>query len=187
MRPTLLAACVLLSAPVRAQTVAALAAKHPEGASAALAQEIAALSEPKLVLPTWKEVQQDRLRRDLTSLDGSSSAPAAPGVGLVDRQPPNGVLRARRFTRETLDVQFLRPLPRVELGLGWTEVGVDDGSRATGARTGDDAHAFLRVDLSRIAAPRRPLHSPTFVHERSEVSADRSAAARDDYDVHSRP
>jgi len=192
-------ACVLLAAPARAQTAAApspdeqaraaaaLAVKDPAAAAAALEKTFAALNAPRVVLPTWEQVQRERMRRDLMPRGTSESPRGALSTTPSPRDTRSPLARRRRDSRESLDVAFSRPLPHVELGLGWTETAIDDGRSAARERVWDDAHAFLRIDLSKAIPARKLLHSPTFVHRQTETSDERIRATREDYDVHSRP
>lgn len=176
MSPRALLLPLLLCATARAQLVpaeptpaesanaiGAQAAKDPAAASAALDDLYRRLSSPRIVLPTWEEVQQDRLRRDLSRPpDGSATTDAQTYFGLSRIDPQ------LRTTRESVDVTLSRPFPRVGLGAGWTQTTIYVNDQRVSR---DEAKYFLlTVDVSRLVRPARLLTPPLVDHAETEVS-----------------
>jgi hypothetical protein len=160
-----------------ARAIGVQAAKDPAAASAALNDLFRRLSLPRVVLPTWQEVQQDRLRRDLV---GAPARPAPSDASTVDRAPidPQG-----RTTRESVEATLSRPLPRVGLGVGCAQTAVDQYDERLFR---DQAKfLFLGIDLSRIARPPRLLAPPVVDHDLIELAPSRVRVRSEEFVVDS--
>jgi hypothetical protein len=187
---------LVLTSPLRAQTSAPTpseevqaaadqAAKDPAAAGAKLDDLFGRLNSARPLLPqiNSKDVELERLKRRLMPRP-EDSAPAAPDGSRVSLRIPNASDRGRRETRESVDVAFSRPLPRVELGIGASERNVYWGTEQV--ENHRNAYLFLRVDLSRNPPASKLLHSPTVVHAESEVGP-RNRVRSDEYSLHSLP
>jgi hypothetical protein len=133
------------------------------------------------MIPTLKELQAERLKRDLAPRkDQGVGEPAAPGIdfGHFNQPPMQGV---RRDSTESVDVAFSRPARRVELGTGVSEEDVYTGSRRI--EGGQRAYGFVRFDLSKAPPLRKLFHSPTAIHSEVEVQDDHTRVAKDEYTV----
>jgi hypothetical protein len=120
----------------------------------------------KPMIPTLKEVQAEQLKRDLAPRPGKEDSPEGASTNFANRNRPP-LANVRRQTTESVDVAVSRPLPRVELGVGYSEMDVHAGNRRVAGDT--SKYGFLRIDLSKIPLPRKFLHSPTAVHTETEV------------------
>jgi hypothetical protein len=167
-----------------ARAIAAQAARDPAGADASLADLFRRLASPRVVLPSWEDVQADRLRRDWTRPSGAGASLAAPeDVPAARACDFSGVDGLRRAHRESVDVTLSRPLPRVGLGAGWAETDVRAGGRDL---RGDAApHLFLSVDLARFVRPVRLLPPPLVEHVETTAAASVVHVDDDEYAVDS--
>jgi hypothetical protein len=156
---------VVPSEPAPAESAPELgpqAARNPAASDPALGALLRRLAEPRVVLPTWQEVREDRLRRGLTGPSSDASAVGAPPLFVPPRSDAQ-----RRTTRETVEATLSRPLPRLGLGAGWSSTTFSGGNEALpGFRS---KYAFLSVDLSRCARPARLLSAPIVDHSITEV------------------
>lgn len=136
----------------------------------------------KPMLPTLKEVQAARLKRDLAprpeDKPAAEGVPVEAGIGLFSQPPREGV---RRDATEYVDVAVSRPARRVELGVGVSEENVNVGSRHVAG--GQSAYGFVRFDLSKLPPARRLFHSPTAIHGESVLQDDRVQVSKDEYTV----
>jgi hypothetical protein len=150
------------AAPARAQIAPAPAEQvTPENLDDVLRR----FTSGRPMIPTLKEVQADRLKRDLSPRpDEDATAPAQPPISLRNQNPQ---WNFRRETTESVDVAVSRPLRRLELGVGVKDTGVYQGSRNIEGR--QDVYAFVRVDLARVPLARKLFHSPTAVHAQTEA------------------
>jgi hypothetical protein len=177
-----------LAAPLRAQTAALPPAPAPAAEvpadDAKLDELFRRFTSGRPMIPTLKEVQAEQSRRDLAPRPdegGSAAAGSHAGFGFGN-QPP--LANERKATRESVDVAVSRPLPRAELGVGYSEANLYAGS----LRLEHDVskYAFLRIDLSKSPLPRKLFHSPTAVRVETEVG-ERVRVSSDDYSIRSLP
>lgn len=169
-----------LAAPVRSQVAPAPAA--PVDASN-LDEVFRRFASGRPMLPTLKDVQAEKLKRDLAPRkeDGGAAAAAAPAgssLGRFSQPPMEGV---RRDTTESVDVAVSRPVRRAELGVGYAQENAVVGSRPV--FSDQRAYGFVRLDLSKLPLPRKVFHSPTAVYTESVVQDDRVHVSKDDYTV----
>lgn len=166
-----------LAAPARAQTAPAPAAPVD---AARIDELFKRFTSGQPMIPTLKEVEAERLKRDLAPRkeDEAPAAPVFAGIGRCSAPPMEGV---RRDTTESLDVAVSRPVGRVELGVGAATENVVVGRRTVF----DDrrAYGFVRLDLSKLPLPRKLLHSPAATHAETVVQDDKIQVSKDDYTV----
>jgi|GEM_PF-2438000 len=158
-----------------AQAIDAQAAKDPAAAGAALNDLFRRLAAPRVVLPTWAEIQQDRARRDLAAVP-SFPEPLADPAGRAPLDPHD------RITRESVDVIASRPLARVGLGAGWSAIGFyKNDERVAGLQA---KYLLLSVDLARVVRPARAVPPPVVVeHSLTEAGPTRVLVQSESYAV----
>jgi hypothetical protein len=164
-----------------AHDISAQADKNPAGASASLNDLFRKLSTPGIALPTWKEVQQERMKRDLSIPSNDEPKPQEPYILGGPRTADYQIGQ----TRGAADVSFSRPLSRVELGLGASQTNVFLGNQQLSS---DNAgYASVRINISRLAPKRKLIHSPTAIVDESDVTPSHVRVASHSYDIHSLP
>jgi hypothetical protein len=170
----LLGLLLSLAAPAPAQVGPAPSAQVEPGAVDELFKRF---TSGRPMIPTLKEVQAEQLKRDLALRPEAKDPGEGPSTSFAQRNRPP-LTNIRRQTDESVDVAVSRPLPRLELGVGYSETNVYQGQRRVQDTT--RKYAFLSVDLSRFPLRRKFLHSPTAVHAESEVG-EKIRVEKDEY------
>jgi hypothetical protein len=157
-----------------------LAAAAP--ARAQEAPDLRALARPRPVaelIPSYAEVQKDRLRRDLLPQPGHRVVTDAP----ARRDPADDIRRrsfpGRRVETETVELSFLRPAPGLTAG-----VGVSDRREWLGPwRSPEDRSkfGFVRFQLNMP----RPSHPVLFLPEARVTHAELADRYRQSVEEHS--
>ena len=180
---------LMLGAPSQAQTAPAespaavgqLQSADPAVSGAKLDDLFKRFTSGSPMIPTLKEVQAENLRRALAPRPGEFKAsillpmdPALRGPGPIPDSP-------RRTTTENVDVSVSRPLPRVELGVGF-------GAQRVYAGNGpyeDDksAYASVRIDLSKNILGRKLFHMPTAVHTKTKIGDSDAQVSSGEYSI----
>ena len=134
------------------------------------------------MIPTLKEVQADRPRANFPAVPvADDTALPATRSDFARRDTPP-LANDYRMTGEKVDVSMARPLPRLELGFGYSSNDAYLGDRHIEGYT--NQYAFAHLDLSRAGAARKLVHSPTAVYTETELG-EHTRVSNDDYSIRS--
>jgi hypothetical protein len=157
-----------------AHDISAQAEKDPAGASANLNDLFKKVATQGTILPTWKEVQANRAKRDWGAPTDDMPAPGGPVLG-----GPRTQDYQIGYTHNEGDIAFSRPLPRVELGAGVAVNSVYLGDQLL-SRNGA-VSASMRINLARVVPRRKLFHLPTLAYTQSDITPSHVLVGETDY------